>query len=429
MLSVRVGVVGPSRCCRSESVLWVRVVEGVRRESQVRVSPPERLGPATGTRTSVWDSDRWCTAAAGAQDGRRRHTLAPNGTNRAHGRCGTKRRAHCSTDDSAGGVGEGQAHCVTDDSAGGVGPSSPARGDPPGRHAGGQADVGTTACSWAFAAIASTTSGQRFSGRSWPMSGNISSLAPGIASAVAMPAARLDQRVDEAVDHQRRHGRPGAAPRCGPGCRRWPCVWRRGARRVGGRGRGLGRSARARLGLVEVRTRRPAGTPSTPPAIGSLRLAASALRHLAQQPAASIWPCLRSPVFDMIDVRLSTLSRVLDGDRLGDHPAHRGADDVGRVDAEVVEQAGGVVGHVAKRYGGWPKRGDERGSDQLAQRRRRRVDLGRQADVAVVEADHPEARARRAGRRSSSGQAISWLPRPITSSSGAPPRRAPRTRW
>ena len=40
-------------------------------------------------------------------------------------------------------------------------------------------------------------------------------------------------------------------------------------------------------------------------------------------------PCLRSPVFDMIDVRLSHLGRVADRHRLADHPAHRHPDDVG----------------------------------------------------------------------------------------------------
>ena len=34
---------------------------------------------------------------------------------------------------------------------------------------------------------------------------------------------------------------------------------------------------------------------------------------------------------------------------LRDHPAHRGADDVGAVDAQVVEHRGGVVGHVLQR--------------------------------------------------------------------------------
>ena len=40
--------------------------------------------------------------------------------------------------------------------------------------------------------------------------------------------------------------------------------------------------------------------------------------------------------------------RVLDGDGLGDHPAHRRADDVGGVDAERVEEADAVGGHVGQ---------------------------------------------------------------------------------
>ena len=53
----------------------------------------------------------------------------------------------------------------------------------------------------------------------------------------------------------------------------------------------------------------------------------------------------------MIERERADPLRVLDGDRLGDHPAHRRADDVGGVDAEVVEQADGVVGHVGEQVG------------------------------------------------------------------------------
>ena len=103
-------------------------------------------------------------------------------------------------------------------------------------------------------------------------------------------------------------------------------------------------------------------------------------------------PTSGSPVVDMIDVSVQHAVGVLDGDRLRDHPAHRRADDVGAVDAEVVEQAGRVGRHV--------------GQDGTARRRSRRssafassaaksigadVDLRRQADVAVVEADDVEA--------------------------------------
>ena len=37
---------------------------------------------------------------------------------------------------------------------------------------------------------------------------------------------------------------------------------------------------------------------------------------------------------------------------LGDHAAHRRPDDVGAVDAEVIQQRGGVVGHVLEPVGG-----------------------------------------------------------------------------
>ena len=59
-------------------------------------------------------------------------------------------------------------------------------------------------------------------------------------------------------------------------------------------------------------------------------------------------PTRRSPVVDIIEASDSTRSGCLDRHRLGDHPAHRGADHVGALDAEVVEQADGVGGHVGQ---------------------------------------------------------------------------------
>ena len=53
----------------------------------------------------------------------------------------------------------------------------------------------------------------------------------------------------------------------------------------------------------------------------------------------------------MIEHSDSTRSGMPIGERLGDHPAHRGADDVGGVDPEVVEQPDRVVGHVVERVG------------------------------------------------------------------------------
>ena len=58
-----------------------------------------------------------------------------------------------------------------------------------------------------------------------------------------------------------------------------------------------------------------------------------------------------SPVVDMIDVMVAHPLGVLDGHRLHDHAAHRGAHDVGPLDAEVVEQADGVGGHVGQLVG------------------------------------------------------------------------------
>ena len=76
---------------------------------------------------------------------------------------------------------------------------------------------------------------------------------------------------------------------------------------------------------------------------------------------------------------------------LGDHAAHRGADDVGAVDAEVIEYRGGVVGHVFQpvvRVAGHSQPELEHVGDQRAARLAP-LRLAGQADVAVVVADHP----------------------------------------
>jgi hypothetical protein len=79
-------------------------------------------------------------------------------------------------------------------------------------------------------------------------------------------------------------------------------------------------------------------------------------------------------------------------EHLRDHPAHRRADDVRPVDPKMVEEAAGVFGHV-----------DERVRHRAAAPERVPDDAGvhrpvgllpghlrRQADVAVVVADHPK---------------------------------------
>jgi hypothetical protein len=74
-------------------------------------------------------------------------------------------------------------------------------------------------------------------------------------------------------------------------------------------------------------------------------------------------------------------------EHLADHPAHRGADHVGGRDPELADQAGGVLGHVGERV----LLGADPAAEHLAHRRRPEVEVGRAADVPVVEADHVEA--------------------------------------
>ncbi len=87
--------------------------------------------------------------------------------------------------------------------------------------------------------------------------------------------------------------------------------------------------------------------------------------------------------------------RVACGERLGDHPAHRGPDHVRRCELELAQQPGRVLGHVGERVA----RRAPGAAQQLAERRRRALQMGRAADVAVVEADHVQPARRRAARR------------------------------
>jgi hypothetical protein len=68
---------------------------------------------------------------------------------------------------------------------------------------------------------------------------------------------------------------------------------------------------------------------------------------------------------------------------LRDHPAHRQPDDVGSLDAQVVEQAGGVSGHVVELIG--CSAGAEQKPEQV--RHSARLEDGGKACVAVVVAD------------------------------------------
>jgi len=67
------------------------------------------------------------------------------------------------------------------------------------------------------------------------------------------------------------------------------------------------------------------------------------------------------------------LPRVLDRNQLGDHPPHRSSDHVGRLDAQRIEQPGGVGGHVIQAVGLFG------------------LLFGRETDVPVVEANDVEA--------------------------------------
>ena len=79
---------------------------------------------------------------------------------------------------------------------------------------------------------------------------------------------------------------------------------------------------------------------------------------------------------------------MLDGDGLGDHPAHRRTEDVRPLDAEVIEQADSIGCHVRQGVRDWREllaleagRHDRHRVGGLA------VEMGRQPTVAVVEAD------------------------------------------
>jgi hypothetical protein len=101
--------------------------------------------------------------------------------------------------------------------------------------------------------------------------------------------------------------------------------------------------------------------------------------RLAADPAARVG--------DHRDERAHRLG-VLDRERLADHPAHRGADDVGGLDLEVahqLERVGRHVGEAVLTLGHPPQ-------PQLSGRRDTLVvEVGRAPDVAVVEADDVKA--------------------------------------
>ena len=90
-------------------------------------------------------------------------------------------------------------------------------------------------------------------------------------------------------------------------------------------------------------------------------------------------------------------SGMVDRHQLGDHAAHRGADNVGAADAERVHEADRIVGHVIERIGNvrYLPGGDLRQQRARLGRRPAR-EVGRLTDVAVVEPHDAESPGRQA---------------------------------
>ena len=78
--------------------------------------------------------------------------------------------------------------------------------------------------------------------------------------------------------------------------------------------------------------------------------------------------------------------------KLGDHAAHRRADDMGPLDAERVEKPDRVPGHVIEVVGHVRSlTAKARRGHLLEVGNRRPIEMGRQPGIAVVEPDHLEA--------------------------------------
>ena len=62
-------------------------------------------------------------------------------------------------------------------------------------------------------------------------------------------------------------------------------------------------------------------------------------------------------------------------DLLGDHPAHRCADDVSAIDVELVEDGNGVTGHICDRVRGGRLKPDEQPNRPAEKDRKRLVEM------------------------------------------------------
>ena len=211
----------------------------------------------------------------------------------------------------------------------------------------------------------------------------------------APPARRGDQRVVETVDDQQR--RSTVAQCVGPVA---ACEDRRelagGALGVGrpvvGRGRPSGRRSASKYRLDDQTAK------SADRAITSSRSAGGGVS------STCIASGVGSPVRGVADRRHDRRHAeqpvgVLDRQRLDDHPAHRRADDVRLVDAEVVEQADRVSGHVGQRV---------RHRRQLGASERRRHDRDRIDDATPSSLVDRPSRGCRNGSRTDPRSAKRW---------------------
>ena len=98
------------------------------------------------------------------------------------------------------------------------------------------------------------------------------------------------------------------------------------------------------------------------------------------------------PVVDMIEVSERTRCGERDRDFLGDHAAHRRADQMRRFDAERIHQADHVQRHVVQLVGGLDRDLQEAQLEQFERRQPLAAgQLAGLADVAIVEADDAES--------------------------------------
>ena len=126
------------------------------------------------------------------------------------------------------------------------------------------------------------------------------------------------------------------------------------------------------------------------------------------------------PVDDMTEVSERTRSGYDERHFLRDHAAHRGADQMGRPDAEAVQQADHVVGHVAELVGR-RRPGCRRSAVSAFRPWSMRVPPLSQVDLPMSRLSNRITRKPRAAscRQKSSSHSIIWAPSPMISSSGS----------